>query len=194
LGFDARGAGLLPVRFAIDNQAHKQVSIAPGQTFLIDDQAQAWPLLTADHAYERAKVHVDVGEAVKGAAKPARLLRAAAALVGAAVGVVIGKNVGTTALAGAAASGALGAVGGGGHANQRVGCKISGDLTQESLRNRRVNAGELAYGYLFSPGKNEATPAKVLRLGLRIGGDECIVKLPLRRPRAISLTDSKKIE
>lgn len=41
LGFDAREAGLLPVRFVIDNQTHNQVSIAPGQTFLIDDQGPA---------------------------------------------------------------------------------------------------------------------------------------------------------
>jgi hypothetical protein len=55
LRFFARGAGLLPVRFVIHNQAHKQVSIAPGQTYLIDGQAQAWPLLTADQVYERSK-------------------------------------------------------------------------------------------------------------------------------------------
>jgi len=179
LGFDARQAGLLPVRFVVDNQAGKRVSVTPTQTFLIDDQGQAWPLLTAEQAYDRVKGHVDVGETVAGAAKPAGLLGAAGALVGAAVGVVTGENVGTTAAAGAAAGVALGGVGGGAVANREVGRKISDDLSRESLRNRRVQPGELAYGYLFFPGKNEAKSAKQLRLGLHIGNEEHIVKLLL---------------
>lgn len=179
LGFDARQAGLLPVRFVIDNQAGKRVSVTPGQTFLIDDQGQAWPLLTSDQAYDRVKGHVDVGETVAGAAKPAGLLGAAGALVGAAVGVVTGENVGTTAAAGAAAGAAIGGVGGGAYANREIGRKISDDLSRESLRNRRVQPGELAYGYLFFPGKDEAQSARELRLGLHIGDQERIVKLSL---------------
>jgi|SRR5680860_399002 len=180
LGFDARSAGLLPVRFVIDNQAGKRVAVAPGQTFLIDAQGQAWPLLTADQAYERVKGEVDVGETVAGAAKPAGLLGAAGALVGAAVGIVTGENVGTAAAAGAAAGVALGGVGGGAYANREVGRKISDDLARQSLRNRRVQPGELAYGYLFFPGKNEANSATQLRLGLRIGNEQRIVNLPLQ--------------
>jgi hypothetical protein len=179
LGFDARQAGLLPVRFVIDNQAGRRVSVTPGQTFLIDDRGQAWPLLTSEQAYDRVKGHVDVGETVAGAVKPAGLFGAAGALVGAAVGVVTGENVGTTAAAGAAAGVAVGGVGGGAYANREVGRKISDDLSRESLRNRRVEPGELAYGYLFFPGKDEAESAKELRLGLHIGDEEQIVKLPL---------------
>jgi hypothetical protein len=179
LGFNARRAGLLPVRFVIDNQAQERVSVVPGQTFLIDHQGQAWPLLTAEQAYDRTKGYVDVGETVAGAAKPAALLGTAGALVGAAVGVVTGDNVGTTAAGGAAAGIALGGVGGGVAANRAVNRKISADLTQQSLRNRRVQAGELAYGYLFFPGKNEATSAKELRLGLQIGENERVVRFPL---------------
>jgi hypothetical protein len=33
--------------------------------------------------------------------------------------------------------------------------KISDDLSRELLRNCRVQAGELAYGYLFFPGKTK---------------------------------------
>ena len=36
-----------------------------------------------------------------------------------------------------------------------------------SLRNEKVDKGELAYGYLFFPGKNETTSARAFRLGLR---------------------------
>jgi hypothetical protein len=64
-------------------------------------------------------------------------------------------------------------------ANREVGRKISDDFAQQSLRNRRFQAGQLAYGYLFFPGKNEATSAKELRLGLDIGEQARIVKLPL---------------
>lgn len=179
LGFDARKAGLLPVRFVIDNQAQEKVYVTPGQTFLIDGEGQAWPLLTAEQAYNRVKGHVEIGETVAGAAKPAGLLGAAGALVGAAVGVVTGENVGTAAAAGAAAGVALGGVGGGAYANREIGRKISDDLAQKSLRNSRVEAGELAYGYLFFPGRDEAKSAKELRLGLQIGSQERVVKMPL---------------
>jgi hypothetical protein len=60
-------------------------------------------------------------------------------------------------------------------ANREVGRKISDDFAQQSLRNRRVQAGQLAYGYLFFSGKNEATSAKELRLGLDIGEQARIV-------------------
>jgi hypothetical protein len=64
-------------------------------------------------------------------------------------------------------------------ANREVSEKISDDLAQQSLRNRRVQTGELAYGYLFVPGKDEAASAKELRLGLKIGEQARVVMLPL---------------
>jgi hypothetical protein len=46
------------------------------ETFLIGRQGQAWPLLSTEQAYERVNGYVDVGETVKGAAKPLGLLGA----------------------------------------------------------------------------------------------------------------------
>jgi hypothetical protein len=75
-GFDIRGAGLLPVRFVIDNQSGDLAEVVPGQTLLVDAGGNAWPLLTADQAYRRVKGKVEVGETFLGAAKPAALLGA----------------------------------------------------------------------------------------------------------------------
>lgn len=178
-GFDIRGSGLLPVRFVIDNQSSKRVRVSPDQTFLVDHQGQAWPLLTAEQAYQRVKQHVEVGETIAGAAKPGLLAGVAGALVGAAVGIIGGQNVAESAGKGVAGGVAIGALAGGFDTQQRLGRKIRDDLARESLRNRRVQVGELAYGYLFFPGKDEAQTAKELRLGLEIGEEQQIVTMKL---------------
>lgn len=178
-GFDIRGSGLLPVRFVIDNQGSEKVRVTPGQTFLIDQQGQAWPLLTSEQAYERVKSHVDLGETAKGTVKPGLLGAAAGAIAGAAIGVISGENVGEAAAKGAAGGVAIGTIIGGTNANREIGQKIRNDLGRESLRNRRVNAGELAYGYLFFPGSGEAESATRLRLGIKIGESTQVVNLNL---------------
>ena len=61
-GFDIRGAGVLPVRFVLDNQSDGNIEIRGDQTFLIDAENQAWPLLTYDQAYRRVNEHVELGE------------------------------------------------------------------------------------------------------------------------------------
>jgi hypothetical protein len=65
-GFNIRKAGLLPVRFVIDNQAQARVSVYSAQTFLLDCEGQAWPLLTSEQAYDRVKGYVEAGETVAG--------------------------------------------------------------------------------------------------------------------------------
>ncbi|MGI9303968.1 MAG: hypothetical protein ACR2RB_14900, partial [Gammaproteobacteria bacterium] len=90
-----------------------------------------------------------------------------------------GENVGEAAAKGAAGGTAVGAILGGAKAYGETGAKIRDDLNRESLRNRRVNAGELAYGYLFFPGKGEAESARDLRLGLKIGESQQVVSLNL---------------
>lgn len=179
LGFDARGAGLLPIRFVIDNQSDEIVQVLPGQTFLIDRQGQAWPLLSAEQAYQRVEGAVDLSETVRGAAKPGLLLGTAGAIAGAAIGVVTGENVGDIALRGATAGAALGTIGGGAEAYQSAGAQIRDDLAAKSLRNRGVKPNELAYGFLFFPGKDEAQSVRELRLGLKVGAIERIVTLRL---------------
>ncbi len=179
-GFDVRGAGLLPVRFVMDNQSGQSAQVVPDQTFLIDRQGQAWPLLSSDQAYQRVKRHVEVGETFKGAAKPGLLAGAAGAVAGAAVGVLTGENVGESAGKGAAAGAAAGAILGGAARRGELGAEIREDLAQQSLQNRAVEPGDLAYGYLFFPGRDEAESARELRLALEIGGTRHVAVLPLR--------------
>lgn len=176
--FDIRGAGLLPVRFVIDNQGAQPAQVAADQTFLIDQQGQAWPLLSSEQAYERVHRHVDLGETIMGSLKPATLAGAAGAIVGLAVGIVSG-NIAEATGKGAAVGAAAGAIYGGGERYGNLEGEIYRDLQDESLRNRRVEPGELSYGYLFFPGKQEAESSTELRLGLEIGETKRIVRLPL---------------
>lgn len=179
LGFDARAAGLLPVRFVMDNQSEQSIRVDASQTFLIDREGNAWPLLSADQAYERMQDEVEFTESIKGAGKPAALLGVAGALVGAAIGIVSGENVGDAALKGGVIGAGAGAVAGGSEAYSEVGYRIRDDLARESLNNRRIEQGELAYGYLFFPGKNEAGSAQKLRLALQLDDQRRIVNLNL---------------
>jgi len=174
LGFDIRGSGLLPVRLVIDNQSNKTVKVVPSQTFLIDKAGQAWPLLTAAQAYERVKGHVEIGETAKGAAKPAILLGAAGALAGLAVGIITGDNIGESAGKGAVIGGTAGALIGSAKRYDELDARISDDLASESLSNARIRRGELAYGYLFFPGKDEAESASGLRIAIDVGGQRQI--------------------
>ncbi len=175
-GFDIRKAGLLPVQFVVDNQSASTVDVDPNQTFLIDEQGQAWPLLTAEQAYKRVSSSVEVGETLKGAAKPAILLGAAGAVAGFAIGVLT-KNIGEGIAKGAAVGASIGAIYGGGRRHVTLDSEIRKDLQRHSLRNEKVGKGELAYGYLFFPGKDEATSARALRLGLRLNGERQVVNI-----------------
>lgn len=112
-GFDIRGAGLFPIRFVIDNQSGSTAQVRADQIFLIDAKGQAWPLLTAQQAYERIRNYVELGETAVAAGKPAVLFGAAGALAGLAIGVVTGQDIGAMTAKGAAAGAAAGALYGG---------------------------------------------------------------------------------
>jgi hypothetical protein len=178
-GFDIRGAGVLPVRFVLDNQSEGNIEIRGDQTFLIDAENQAWPLLTYDQAYRRVNEHVELAETAKGAAKPAVLLAAAGALVGAAVGVVTGDSAGEGAGRGAAAGAAAGAVFGGAKRYQEIGQEIREDLAHHSFDNRSIESGEIAHGFLFFPGDQEITSLDALRISIIINGQPQTIKLTL---------------
>lgn len=178
-GFDIRSAGLLPVRLVIDNQSGLRVEIQPDQTFLIDRVGQAWPLLTQNQAFQRVKDEVEVGETLLGAAKPSILLGAAGAVAGFAIGILTGENLGTATVKGAALGASAGALYGGTVRHMDYGDEIRKDLLHKALRNQRINPGQLAYGYLFFPGKEEAESAIALRLAIRMGGEEYIQTIPL---------------
>jgi len=179
LGFDARGAGLLPVRFVIDNGSGDVVRLRPEQTFLLDNQGNAWPLLTSEQAYKRVRAHVGAGETISGAGESTLLGGAAGAVAGLAIGVLTGRNVAETVGKGAVVGGSAGAISGGAGRYSELDREIRADLEQKGLRLQRVPPGELAYGYLFFPGKEEAQSARSLRLSLEVGGQSRVVELPL---------------
>lgn len=178
-GFDIRGAGVLPVRFVLDNQSQGDVEIRGDQTFLIDQDNQAWPLLSYDQAYRRVNEHVELGETAKGAAKPAVLLAATGALVGAAVGVVSGDSAAEGAGRGAAAGAAAGAVIGGAKRYQEVGQEIRENLAHDSFENRNIESGDIAHGFLFFPGDQEIASLDMLRISININDKPQIIKLKL---------------
>ncbi len=181
-GFDVRGSGLLPVQLVIDNQGTQKVSINSGQTFLIDQSGQAWPLLSAEEAYQRVKGHVEMGETAKGTVKPAVLLGAAGALAGFAVGILTGEDIGESVGKGAVLGGTVGALAGGTAAYATAPEKIRTDLAQRTLRNRPVEPGQLAHGFLFFPGRKEATSAQQLRLAVTVGEEPHVLNLFLAKP------------
>ena len=178
-GFDIRGAGVVPVRFVLDNQSKGDIEIRGDQTFLIDANRQAWPLLTYDQAYRRVNRHVELGETAKGAAKPAVLLAATGAIVGAAVGVVTGDSAAEGAGRGAAAGAAAGAVIGGAKRYQEIGHEIREDLANHSFEYRSIETGEIAYGFLFFPGDQEISSLSALRVSIYINDQPQIVQLQL---------------
>jgi hypothetical protein len=181
-GFDVRGAGLLPVQLVIDNGSTQNVTIDSGQTFLIDKIGQAWPLLPAEEAYQRVKGHVEMGETAKGTVKPAVLLGAAGALAGFAVGILTGEDIGESIGKGAVLGGTAGALAGGTAAYATAPERIRTDLEQRTLRNRPVEPGQLAYGFLFFPGRKEVTSVQQLRLAVTVGEEPHVLNLFLAKP------------
>ncbi|MEN8259431.1 MAG: hypothetical protein ABFS02_02395 [Pseudomonadota bacterium] len=179
-GFDIRDAGLLPVRLVIDNQGQNEVRVMPHQTFLVDAQGEAWPLLSADQAYRRVRGKIEIGETLEGLGTSALLMGGAGALAGFALGILVGENVGDATLKGAAVGASIGALSTGAFNFGNLESEIRRDLSRESLRNQRIGRGELAYGYLFFPGKDEAKSAQYLRLSLQINGAPQIVAIPLQ--------------
>lgn len=147
------GAGALPLRFVLRTQSDACTEIRGDQTFLIDGELQAWPLLTYGQANRRVSRHVELGKPAKGAVKPAILLTATGALVGAAAGVVSGgdsaaEGTGRGATAGAAA----GTVIGGAKSYQEIGYQIREDLVNHSFEYWSSETGEIADGFLFLQG------------------------------------------
>lgn len=179
-GFDARGAGLLPVQLVLDNRSGQEVTVVPDQTFLLDLSGQAWPLLKSEQLYDRAGKHVDMAETGKGALKPAVLAGAAGALAGLAIGIVSGRNVGSAAGTGAVIGATAGAIAGGATSRADLDDRLRQDLSQKTLKNKPVRQGDLAYGVLFFPGfPEEVKSVTSLRISLRIGPHDRIVEVPL---------------
>ncbi|MDA8165560.1 MAG: hypothetical protein M0017_11080 [Desulfobacteraceae bacterium] len=180
-GFDARKAGLLPVQVTFENDSSQPVTVNPSQTFLIDNNRNAWPILSRSQAYDRAKGYVEVGQTLKGAAKPSLLAGAAGAVAGLAVGIVTGHDVGEAVGKGAAIGAAGGALAGGASSYANAGDQIKENLATMSLKEESIQPKQIAYGVLFFPGapKDEAAGASELRLALTYGKTPQVVRINL---------------
>jgi hypothetical protein len=150
----------------IDNTGDKTLSIVPGQTFLIDDQGNYWSLLDRQTAYERVEESSEYARIAGSAGKRSVLGAAGGAVVGAAIGILTGENVGEALGKGAAIGAAGGAILGGGEelASEKAERRISQDLADKNLENRTIGPNKLGRGFLFFPG--EAPTASRLRLQL----------------------------
>ena len=165
-GFNIRKAGLLPVQVVVDNTGNANLRIVPGQTFLIDDQGNYWNLLDRQTAYQRVERSSEYARIAGSAGKRSLLGAAGGAIVGAAIGILTGDNVGEAIGKGAAVGAAGGALLGGGEemVSDTSERRISQDLADKSLENRTIGAKKLGRGFLFFPG--EASSASQLRLQL----------------------------
>ncbi|MBN1382604.1 MAG: hypothetical protein JXA41_13110 [Deltaproteobacteria bacterium] len=166
-GFDVRGAGLLPVQVIFDNKGNHPIEINARQTFLVDDESNLWPILNEQLVYDRLTGKTELGRVVPEAGKSGMLMGAAGAIIGAAIGIVSGHNVGDAAMKGAAVGAAAGLTTGGarGATDPDVHRQISDDLRERSLARRAISPHEFAYGFIFFPG--EAQNVQKLRLSLR---------------------------
>jgi len=178
-GFDIRGAGLLPVQFVVDNQSGRDLSVEGERTLLADREGNAWPVLESQRAAERVRETVAEGESIRQGARSSLLTGLAGAVAGAAIGIVTGESAGEGAARGAAAGAAIGGLAGGASTYAGLGRDIQRDLEEQSLSNRLIQDGELAYGFLFFPGRNEAESAQSLRLSLQLGDDIRTVQIPV---------------
>ena len=185
-GFDIKGAGLLPVMLVLDNKSGHNLEIVGGQSFLVDDAGNYWPVVPNNVAFDRLNKSSELASYFgSGAGKGALLGAAAGGLLATALGIVAGRDVGGYLGKGAAIGAAGGAVIGGsqqGSSPERQ-YRISDDLREKGLEGRLVPNQYLANGFLFFPA--EATSAKELRLQWREKetGTLRSVTLPLSGPR-----------
>ncbi len=179
-GFNVRKAGLLPVQLTLQNDGSMEARLIADQTFLVDQQNNAWPVATLERTYQRTKNYVDIGETAKSAAKPSLLMGAAGAVAGMAIGIVTGEDIGAAMGKGAVLGAAAGAMVGGAKGYGDAEEKLRDDLYSKSLKNSAILPGQIAYGVLFFPGMlEEAQSVRELRLHIEIGGRGQIVKIYL---------------
>ncbi len=166
-GFDILDAGVLPVQIIFDNKGPHKISIAPNQTFLVDIEDNLWPVLDSNMAYERIHSKTKYGPVMKEGAKGAVLAGIAGSAIGAAIGIVTGQNVLESAGKGAAIGAAAGLTVGGakGLTDEDAKDMIKKDLQARNLKNRPINQGEVAHGFIFFPG--ESKRPKELRIQIK---------------------------
>jgi len=166
-GFNIRKAGLLPVQVIINNSGEQTLQVVPGQTFLVDREGNYWSLLDKKEAYTRLQKSDEFARLARGSGKGAVLGGIGGAIVGSAIGILTGENIGQAAGKGAAVGGAGGAVIGGAktYDNKEPERRIARDIEEKELENKKIEPGILGRGFLFFPG--EAPSGGRLRLQLR---------------------------
>ena len=137
-GFDIKGAGLLPVMLVMDNKSGKTLELMAGQTFLVDEGGNYWPMVPNKVAFDRLESSTQFASFFgKGAGKGAAIGAAGGAIIG-------GTQEGTS--------------------GDRE-ARISEDLRSKGLEGRPIPGDSLSNGFIFFPG--EAPSARELRLQWR---------------------------
>lgn len=159
-----REAGLLPIRLVVENRGEGPVKIVPRQTFFVDGEKRAWPLLTSEQAYQRMKPGASGGEIPNKIPAPKNL----EALTDFAVEVET------------AAGDSPETVGYGGLAEA-----FARNLPYKAAVNPAIAAGDRGFALLLFPGREEARGAWGLRLCLEQNGQAKFLTLllhPLSSP------------
>lgn len=166
-GFDIISAGVLPVQIIFDNKGPHKLHVVSNQTFLVDVEDNLWPVLDSNIAYDRIHSKTKYGPVASEGARGAILAGIAGSAIGAAIGIVTGQNVLESAGKGAALGAAAGLTLGGakGLSDQEVKETIRKDIQERNLKNKPINQGEIAHGFVFFPG--EAKKPKELRIQIK---------------------------
>lgn len=167
-GFNINSAKVLPVKLTIVNNSKYSAIIAGSQTFLIDKDNNAWPILSYKKALNRIKNSTEIGDTISGSAKPSLLGGLLGAVGGLAIGILTDKDVAESAGKGAAVGAAAGAVVGGISSYQNNGEEIEEDISNKHIRDKQILPDMITYGYLYFPGECK-NPVK-LRLAIEING------------------------
>jgi len=158
-GFDILKAGLLPVFVSIDNRSGTAVKIVPRQTFLIDSESQAWPLLAIEQVSERLQ-----GEGIRqdqDLSMPT--LDKLDALTGFALNMTVSKSFQADD-----------------KPQARPRANLVNNLKKKNFNNPTIPEGEVGSGVLFFPAREEAKSANRLRLCFEQHGKLQFLNLPLK--------------
>jgi len=158
-GFDILNTGLLPVQLSVDNRSGTVVKIIPRQTFLIDSEGQAWPLLAIEQLIERLQ-----REGIHQYNPPSMpALDKLDSLTGFALDVTVSSNFQLATNT---------------QARPRAG--LVNSMKERNFHNPKIPAGEVASGVLFFPAREEAKSANRLRLCFQQDGRVKFLNLPLK--------------
>ena len=158
-GFDILNTGLLPVQLSVDNRSGTVVKIIPRQTFLVDSEGPAWPLLAIEQLIERLQ-----REGIHQYNPPSMpTLDKLDSLTGFALDVTVSSNFQVVTNT---------------QARPRAGLVKS--MKERNFHNPKIPAGEVASGVLFFPAREEAKSANRLRLCFEQDGRVKFLNLPLK--------------